>query len=393
MDCEHDLLVIGGGIHGAGVAQAAAAAGHSVRVLEQYPSLALGSSGRSSKLIHGGLRYLEGGRLALVAESLRERRILLAIAPELVRLVPFHIPVYRFSRRSAWQVRAGLALYSALGGLSPETRFARVKRAEWEDLDGLATGDLKAVYRYYDAQTDDAALTRAVMASARRLGATLHLSARFDSAALEKEGLSYRFTENGREREGRARALVNAAGPQVNQVLATVAPVQAALPVELVQGAHIVVPGRLEKGIYYVEVSDGRVVFAMPWRENILVGTTETDWQGDPAVSLPLDGEIDYLLAGLERFFPGRGVDRRRIVAAFAGLRVLPAGEGRAFSRPRDVVLRCDRGEAPRMVSIYGGKLTTYRATAGKVLARLAGSLPERTPSADTRTLVLYPDD
>jgi len=390
-DC--DLAVIGGGIQGAGVAQAAAAAGLRVIVLEQYPTLAQGSSSRSSKLIHGGLRYLETAQFGLVRESLHERALLLRLAPELVKLVPFHIPVYRDSRRPRWMLRAGLTLYAALGGFGRENRFARLGKEEWPKLDGLNREGLRAVYRYYDAQTDDAALTRAVMASAVELGADLRMSARVTSIGIESDGLRLGFTREDESGELHAAAVVNAGGPWVNRVLELAAPRQTLLPVDLVQGAHLVLPGRLTRGIYYVEADDGRVIFAMPWRDNIMVGTTETPWRDEPAASYPRDEEIDYLLASFGRLFPDQKRERREIVAAFAGLRVLPASTGEAFSRPRDVILHAPGGRDARLLSIYGGKLTTYRATAAKALKRLGAVLPKTSPRADTREVPLKPVD
>ena len=166
MSTAYDVVIIGGGIHGVGVAQAAAAAGHRVLLLEKT-ALASATSSRSSKLIHGGLRYLESAQFGLVRGSLRERTLLLQLAPDLVRRLPFHIPVYAGTTRRPFTIRAGLSLYALLGNLAPDCRFASLPRTDWPDLDGLATDGLQAVFRYYDAQTDDAALTRAVMASAR----------------------------------------------------------------------------------------------------------------------------------------------------------------------------------------------------------------------------------
>jgi len=166
-----DIVVVGAGIQGAGVAQAAAAAGYSVLLLEQT-GIASGTSSRSSKLIHGGLRYLESGQFRLVRECLRERALLLRNAPSFVRLAPHYIPVYRETRRRPLLLRAGLSLYAVLGGLHPEVRFRQLPRSAWSDLDGLNQDGLQAVFRYFDAQTDDAALTRAVVSSAQSLGAT-----------------------------------------------------------------------------------------------------------------------------------------------------------------------------------------------------------------------------
>src|SRR5271168_2660541 len=149
---EYDVVIIGGGIHGAGVLQAAAAAGHSALLIERE-GLAAGTSSRSSKLIHGGLRYLESGQFALVRESLRERATLLRIAAELVELKPFFIPVYRDTRRRPWQLKLGLWIYALLGGFGASTRFGTVPKREWPALDGLETRHLDAVIRYHDAQT------------------------------------------------------------------------------------------------------------------------------------------------------------------------------------------------------------------------------------------------
>lgn len=389
---RYDVVVVGGGIHGAGVAQAAAAAGYSVLVLEQQ-AIGAGTSSRSTKLIHGGLRYLESGQFSLVRECLRERALLLRNAPELVRLRPFYLPIYRDTRRRPWQLRAGLGLYALLGGLGADARFARVARRAWGGLDGLDTAGLQTVFRYWDAQTDDAALTRAVMHSAVGLGAHLALPARLVRAELGEHGGLVHYEQGGVACSCAAAVLVNAAGPWANTVLSTVTPPPPRLSVELIAGTHIVVAGRLDQGIYYLEAPrDGRAVFAAPWRDGILVGTTETIYRGDPAAVAPLAEECAYLMETLARYFPSyrsRGDDLIR--QAFAGLRVLPAGNGTSFSRSRETVLHLDRAQRPRLLTIYGGKLTSYRATAARVLRRLRPSLPARRARADTRTLKLKP--
>ncbi|MFQ5487584.1 MAG: glycerol-3-phosphate dehydrogenase/oxidase [Gammaproteobacteria bacterium] len=389
-----DLIVIGGGIHGAGVAQAAAAAGYDVLVLEQR-TLAFGTSSRSSKLIHGGLRYLESAQFALVRECLRERTLLLRLAPELVKLRPFHIPVYSDTSRRPWQLRIGLALYSLLGGLAPGTRFRTLPRNQWETLDGLNTQGLQRVFQYWDAQTDDAALTRAVMGSAQTLGARLEMPAAFLHGEVTEQGVVAHYESAGQQCSCQGRVLVNAAGPWVNQVLAQITPQPSHQTVDLVQGSHIVLAGRLQQGFYYLEaLRDRRAVFAMPWRQRILIGTTEVPYHGDPAAVAPTPEEIDYLLETFGHYFPAyRDLQREQVREAFAGLRVLPAGPERAFNRPRDTILHPDREQQPRLLSIYGGKLTAYRATAEKVMARLTASLPARKPRGDTRKLMLRTED
>lgn len=384
MSTAYDIVIVGAGIHGAGVAQAAAAAGYSALVLEQT-AVAAGTSSRSSKLIHGGLRYLETGQLTLVREALAERERLLALAPGLVKRTAFYIPVYKTTARRPWTIRAGLSLYALLAGLGRHSLFAAVPRREWAALDGLETRGLKAVFRYYDAQTDDAALTRAVMRSAERLGAELACPARFVAAQRCAAGFEIRYATGGREASCLASALVNAAGPWVERVLENIAPPPARLPIELVQGTHIVVEGELGRGVYYVESPcDRRALFVMPWRGAILVGTTETPFAGDPALIQPLPREIDYLQAGFLQYFPAH---RGRVLDAFAGLRVLPQDETPAFNRSRETVLHADA--TGRLVTIYGGKLTTYRTAAARVLRLLRRTLPSRTARADTAHLPL----
>jgi len=384
---SYDLLIIGGGIHGAGIAQAGAAAGQRVLLLEQT-ALAHGTSSRSSKLIHGGLRYLESGQLRLVYESLRERAILLRVAPALVRLVPFHIPIYADTRRRAWQIGMGLSAYAALAGFSRASRFARLPRAQWAALDGLNTTGLQEVFRYHDAQTDDAALTRAVMASAQALGAELALPARFVGARIDAAGCSVQYRQGEQHLECRARVLVNASGAWAEQVLTQITPTPATPAIERVRGSHIVLPGRLPHGVYYLEApADRRAVFAMPYGENTLVGTTETVHTGSADAVQATPAECAYLSAVAGHYFAHwRGVEP---LASFAGLRVLPAASGRAFSRSRETLLLPDNRQHPRVLSVLGGKLTTYRATAEKALRMLASQLPQRAPRADTRTLRL----
>jgi glycerol-3-phosphate dehydrogenase len=382
--CE--VVVVGGGIHGAGVAQAVAAAGHEVLLLEK-DEVAHGTSSRSSKLIHGGLRYLETAQFGLVHESLRERGILLRIAPGLVHLVPFHVPVYRETSRRPWQIRIGLGLYALLGGLRADARFERVPRARWPALDGLRTDGLQSVFRYHDAQTDDAGLTRAVVRSARELGVRVLCPARFVSARREPAGYRVVYEHDGAEHATSCLVLVNAAGPWANGILGAVTPRPPSRAVDLVQGTHIIVGGTMREGVYYAEAPrDRRAVFIMPWGEATLVGTTETRFEGDPDAVRPLPAEIDYLRETLRHYFPAHPGE---VVDAFAGLRVLPRGPTPAFSRPRALSLWPDDRREPRLVTLYGGKLTAYRSSAVKVVAMLRRVLPARTAIADTASLRL----
>jgi len=382
---EYDITVVGAGIHGAGVAQAAAAAGYKTLVLEQYQQPGQATSSRSSKLIHGGLRYLETAQFGLVWECLQERRRLLRNAPNLVRLEPFLIPVYKHTHRGPIAIALGLILYTILGGKG----FKRIQRSKWGQLDSVKIEGLKAVFQYYDAQTDDQVLTKAVLQSAEQLGAEVKMGCEFQSAQLGQDWCSVEYELDGLSHEIKTRVLINAAGPWVNRTLERVAPRPRQLEIDLVQGSHILIPGRLEHGVYYLEApQDQRAVLVMPWDNAILIGTTETRYQGDPANTSPTESEIDYLLDVYNHYFSA-SVTPAEIITSFAGLRVLKREQSRVFHRSRETILHVDKQNCTRLLSIYGGKLSSYRATGEKVIKRIAHLLPNRSRKADTRTLSL----
>jgi len=367
---HHDLIVIGAGIHGAAVAQAAAASGYRVVVLEQYAEAALATSSKSSKLIHGGLRYLESAQFRLVRECLQQREHLLNAQPDLVSLIPFYIPVYRQTSRSPWLIAAGLGLYTLLGGKG----FRLIPKSEWSTLNGLRTSDLRAVFRYWDARTDDKQLTERTMTEAVSMDTEVHYNASFQSAWCDSDSCTVSFTENGIEHTLTSRVLINAAGPWVNDVLEGITPVIKPLGMDLVQGTHIIVPGTLGSRVYYLEAPrDQRAVFAMPWKSQVMIGTTETAYRGDPAQVHPLESEISYLLETWNHHFESQ-LDRKDVIDSFAGLRVLPDSEGNAFRRSRETRIHQDTCN-PNVLSIYGGKLTSHRNTAREVLKRLPVSM------------------
>lgn len=390
---QYDIVIIGGGIQGVGVAQAAAAAGYRVLVLEKT-ALAAATSSNSSKLIHGGLRYLESGQFRLVRESLRERAVLLKLAPDLVKLVPFYLPIYRTSKRPAWQIRIGLALYGLLAGFQEGASFQSLPARRWPELDGLRTEELTAVFRYHDAQTDDALLTRAVMRSAESLGAELRMPAEFVGAEIENQQVRIEFQQSGATHHCRASVLVNCGGPWAARLLEKVRPKQAPMDVELVQGSHLLLANAAPSGCYYLEApSDKRGVFVLPWYGEMLVGTTETPHAAAPELAHTLPSERQYLLETLGHYFPRlANMTRDQVKREFCGLRVLPRTGGGPFHRSREVLIHGDRQTAPRLVSVMGGKLTTYRLTAQKVLAELAPSLPAPTARRDTAQLPLAPE-
>jgi glycerol-3-phosphate dehydrogenase len=386
-----DVIVVGGGIHGVGVAQAAAAEGRSVLLVEKS-RLAAGTSSRSSKLIHGGLRYLEHYQFGLVAECLRERRILLRIAPDLVRLEHFFMPIYRGARRGPVLLTAGLSLYALLARFGPGAVFRRLSPSEAPEFGSLRQDGLRTIFRFSDARTDDRLLTMAVMESARSLVARLWMPAECTGVKLTREGVTARIRHGHRDREVNGRVLVNATGPWVGRFLSLVEPAVPAPAFDLIQGSHIVLEDFRVPGCLYMEnPRDGRGIFALPWHGGTLVGTTETRFQGRPEDVRPRATEIRYLMKVMRYFFPAAGEALAGSYRAFAGLRVLPSGAGHAFSRSRETSLLTDRRDRPRLISVAGGKLTAYRATAKKVMRRLRGSLPPARPVAETRTLPLTP--
>jgi len=363
-----DICVIGGGIQGAGVAQSAALSGLSV-VLVEKTGWAAGTSSKSSKLIHGGLRYLETLQLGLVRESLRERRTLLKIAGDIVKPNWFYLPIYKNSRHRVWQVRLGLLLYWLLAGWNNHGAFKTLPQAKWEELEGLNTADLKHVFMYQDAQTNDAELTRRVIASAEEHGATLLCPATFLSAEKCPEGYLVSIAINRQITTFKCRRLVNAGGPWANQIADSIAPKPPIPSVDLVKGTHLQFTEQLSPRCFYLEAQhDQRPVFVLPYQGGTLLGTTETIFTGDPDQVNPDSNEVDYLLETLHYQFPHF---QYKPVNAWAGLRVLPAGHTDASRRSREVQFV----ESDDYLAIYGGKLTVYRATAHKAVEVLLRSL------------------
>ncbi len=382
---QYDAVIVGAGIQGSGIAQSMALYGQRVLIIDNT-AVAAGTSSQSSKLIHGGLRYLETGQLRLVRESLHERDLLLKLAPDLVKLVPFHIPIYKTSKRSPWQIQIGLQLYRMLDNFRPHSQFSRVPASEWHELDGLETKDLLAVFRYYDAQTDDAALTSAVLASAQKLGADVSIPAEIEQIKLVADGCEIRLS--GSTETIYCKVLINATGPWAASWQQQHLPELAPLNVELVQGTHLLLDEQLTQGIYYLEAPrDGRAIFAMSWQGKVLLGTTETPYSGKPENVHPLPEEKLYLEETYRHYFPNKTT--AKVLRYFCGLRVLPSSSSNPFKRSREIILQQDRKNNPRVVTIVGGKLTSYRATAEKVTTIIAEQLGIDIKSKTTTSIYL----
>ncbi|QLE84287.1 FAD-dependent oxidoreductase [Shewanella sp. Scap07] len=385
-----DIVVIGGGINGAGIAQAAQAAGYRTLLLERG-EFGGQTSRNSSKLIHGGLRYLESGQIDLVRQSLRERQSLLKLAPSLVKPVKFYIPIYQHSRRGALTIAAGLSAYALLSELNPLGRFTTVARPKWPKLSGLKQSGLNRVFQYWDAQTDDKALTQAVINSAQSLGTRVLSQAEVLSIEHLADGCSLQYQHQGQRQQVRSQMIVNAAGPWVTELLSRVTPPLKPPPLSLVQGSHLVLDIAAPAGVFYIEsIFDERVIFVMPWHGKTLVGTTET-----PIASIEQKGmtaaEQQYLLANYRHYFAANMSEQQlveKVSGQFCGVRVLPAFDSQAFSQSRETLLHI-KPSHPRLLSVYGGKLTTYKHTAQQTLQQLSMVLGPRQTIADVEQLIL----
>jgi len=384
---EVDVLIVGAGIHGAGVAQAAAAAGYSVLVLEKN-AVGSGTSSKSSKLIHGGLRYLESFQFPLVRKSLKERSVLCRIAPELVKLQPFYIPIYKNTKRRPWQIRLGLSIYTFLGGLHKSNFFKLMNKNELANIDGLNENNLQKVYRYYDGQTNDKKLTEAVMASAQQLGAKLSSPVKIKKISRNEKHFITEYLDGTEENHVQAKVVVNATGPWVNEVHELVTPPAHSLDIDLVQGTHIIIDALPPTGIYYLEASDQRAVFVMSYEIDgvlrTMVGTTEKLFKGKVDDVKETKEEVQYLLEVYKSYFVK--AKEVKVLQKFVGLRVLPRNDGNLFSRPRDTVLHW---AAPGFLTLYGGKLTAYRSTASLTIKKIQQTLGKRQRIAYTEKLML----
>jgi len=366
---DYDLVIIGAGIHGAAIASEAIKDKLRVLLLEQFDRPAQGTSSKSSKLIHGGLRYLEHFELGLVYECLSDRKRLLKKYPDLVELKKFYIPVYQSTTRSSMLIRTGLSLYALLGGLIKSSRFKRLARSQWDTLDGLKTSELKNIFHYFDAQTDDAKLTTRLLEEATSSGACIEYESELINCDINETDVQISYQKGNALLKVTAGMLINAAGPWVNHIVQRCHPAFDPVEIDLVSGTHIEIPGTLDKGIFYLEApQDQRAVFAMPWKGHILVGTTERIYEGDPAKVKPSDDEIYYLLEVYLHYFPDARISKSDILASWAGLRVLPKNKANPFKRSRETIFHKNNHDNPRVISIYGGKLTSHYSTARKLL-------------------------
>ncbi|HWO88218.1 MAG TPA: glycerol-3-phosphate dehydrogenase/oxidase [Gemmatimonadales bacterium] len=377
-DGTFDLLVVGGGITGAGVARDAAMRGLSVALVDAQ-DFAGGTSSNSSRLIHGGLRYLEHGWLRLVFEASRERRVLLRIAPHLVRPCPFTFPAFRGARVKRWQISAAVLLYDLLALFRNANRFRWLgRRAVLREEPNLRDAGLTGGAQYWDALTDDSRLTLATIRAAAAHGATCVNYVRviaLDKSAGRVRGAVCRDLESGADLLVRARVIVNATGPWSDSFRRLDEPDARPL-LRLTKGAHIAVPrSRLGNrgAVTLTSPIDGRVMFVLPSGETSIVGTTDTDFDGSPGeVSVDAD-DVTYLLRSANAVFPAARLQYDDVIAAWAGLRPLLASPRASTADvPREHLISRSAGG---VLSIVGGKLTTYRLMAAQVVDRVVADL------------------
>ena len=366
----HDIFVIGGGINGCGIARDAVGRGYSVYLAEMN-DLASGTSSYSTKLIHGGLRYLEHYEFRLVREALMEREVLWKNAPHIIWPMRFVLP-YAKGLRPAWLIRLGLFLYDHIGGrkLLPPTRTL--------DMHSDAAGKplkpmFSRAFEYSDGWVNDARLVVLNARDAADKGAVIRTRAKVTSARRDNGHWNIRVEDlrSGQVEEVQARLIVNAAGPWIDHVLTQTVGQNNVHNVRLVQGSHIVVTKKFDDPrAYFFQNKDGRIIFAIPYEEDFtLIGTTDQDYEGDPHTARISQAEITYLCDAASEYFaePVRPDD---IVWTYSGVRPLyDDGASKAQEATRDYVLKADAGEgrAP-IVNIFGGKITTYRRLAESML-------------------------
>lgn len=408
-----DVLIIGGGINGAGIARDAAMRGLSVALVEMK-DLAYGTSSRSSKLVHGGLRYLEQLEFSLVFESVSERRILLDIAPHLVQPLGFLFPVYKKSPRKLTTINAGMWLYEGLSLFrSPKRpRKLRVRDILLEEP-CLTTENLKGAPLYYDCSTDDARLTLENAISAIEHDATVVTWARAVSFIKDEtgriDGAVIKDAFSGELREIKAGVVINATGPWTDRTrsMSSEQPNPLLRPTK---GVHIVVDHEklpVQHAVVCFHPTDDRVLFAIPWGSQTYLGTTDTDFKGDPGNAIATRDDVDYLLSAASAYFPDCPLTHDDIIATWAGLRPLMSENSgahdelaeSAVSREHQIIVSPDG-----LITIAGGKLTTYRRMSAEVVdtavkfLRLTGNLNTDLKAAHTESIPLpgavgWPED
>ncbi len=373
-DAELDLLVVGGGIVGSGVARDAAMRSLRVGLVEQH-DLAFGTSSRSTRLLHGGLRYLAQGRVGLVREASREKCVIQRIAPHLADPLPFIFPTYKGDGWPLWQLKVGMKIYDALCGrrnLGPSTWASTAKTLDQGA--GLRGDGLTGSVRYFDGLTNDARLVLDTLRSAANHDAVISNYTRLESARPSRGGWKATLADvlSGQTLEVFARTIVNATGPWSEQLP------QSGVRLRLTKGVHLVVDRKRLPVPDSVIMTEGkRILFAIPWGERVILGTTDTDYEDRIEAVRTEPEDIRYVLDVVNAFFPAAALDESDVISEWAGLRPLIAAKG---GKPSDIS-RAHQILSPQggWFDVAGGKLTTYRLigeqTVDRVVKRLGVSV------------------
>src|SRR6185436_7603583 len=394
---SYDVVIIGAGINGAGIARDAAMRGLKVLLIDKGEPGA-GTTSASTRLIHGGLRYLEHFEFGLVRESLREREFLLKIAPHLVKPLPIAIPIYKQGKRGRLTIRAGMILYDLLSWGKSLPRHQMLSRAQTlERWPGLNAENLVGSALYYDAQVEfPERLVVANVRAARECCAEIRTHTCVASFAVEDgkvSGVEF-ISEDGQKGFADASIVINAAGPWIDLVLEQ-APVESPKLIGGTKGSHIIVPPfptAPANAIYLQARSDGRPIFIIPWNKLYLIGTTDVRFEGNPDEVRCEPWEIDYLLAETNLAFPNAALRRESILDTYSGVRPLPVtGEKAEESITRRHFIR-EHPRLPNLLSIVGGKLTTYRSLAEECVDLIFRKLGKDSPPCRTATERLATD-
>jgi glycerol-3-phosphate dehydrogenase len=383
---DFDIAIIGGGINGAGIARDAAGRGLRVLLVEQN-DLSSGTSSHSTKLIHGGLRYLERAAFGLVRKALAEREVLLRMAPHLIRPMRFVLPVNP-ALRSELKLQLGLFIYDRIGGrkvLPPSRKFDLANDPAGAPL----RPEFQRAFEYSDCWVDDSRLVVLNVVDAAERGATIRTRMRI--SGVERSDI-WRFTlQNGGGRAAMtARSLVNAAGPWVGQVAEHLLQMPGRPSLRLVKGSHIIVRKLFDHDRGYIfQNADRRIVFALPFEQEFtLIGTTDLDFTGEPSGATPSGDEIVYLCNAVNQYFRAQ-IEPKQVVGLYAGVRALyDDGSGKPEDITRDYHLTLDEhARTAPLLTVYGGKITTYRRLAEEAIDRLSRVLPDTPHWTEHSTL------
>lgn len=392
----YDVAIIGAGINGVGVARELALRGLKVFCCDKG-DIGSATSSASSKLIHGGLRYLEQGQFQLIMEALRERKYLLANAPHLTSVQPFLIPVYENSRVPFWKLKLGVMLYETLAffhRLSPHKTLSRLKTIEQEPH--LKTKDLQGGIVYMDGKMDDARVALETALQAKQFGAdirTYHSVIEIAKTKNHINSLTVKNTLTGDIQTVKAKQYVNTTGPWIDDITEKIYPKKKKKKLlRPSKGTHIVVESLSKHAIVLTSPSDGRVFFVIPYDDYSLIGTTDTEYKGNPSELKATKEDRDYLLKSTRHFFPKAALSESDIIASFSGIRPLVADTKRnsvgKVSREEKIIQHADN-----LWTLAGGKYTTYRLITEKLALKIAKKLGLKTKKSLTKKLPLYGGD